>query len=740
MPPRGHSTAPRFDPSKPRELRRYFDELDLLFGSCQIADNPEKKKFACHYVDIDTSDLWKSIPQHAAASTFQEFVTAVIKLYPGADDDRRWTQIDLDALVGEQLRLGIRTMTDLGNYYRSFFTITQYLITKGWMAEIEQGRAYARAFQPELWKSILRRLEVKLPDHYHDQPYSLSEVHEAAKFVLHGPSSIAYLAEETQSVAPVVKAESMEVIFDRFAATLIKALRPQQQQNSAQNKNSTRSDDFPRDRTASCAFCDEHDHFISKCRHVVSYIAEGKIRRNIEGRVVLPSGAHVPKAVQGRNLRERVDEWHKQNPNQRAVTEIVSGQQLMFEVQDRSAAAYALTTNERIAALEHEIYTLRNKEVFDGVELPRRRKPQQRVEGEIAEPAPPPKPKSKPANSTPTALKVTPKATKPIGEPANPPIHPFKAAREPAYLPPHERNFGAVPVRPAKDKDSAYRTQAPVQDSSIADDVYKRSMKTPFVTLTQQELLSLSPEVRQKVREAVTPKRLTTGDTRETKAARMVTIEQDDDDMSDEDDALPADPLLCGSLASVGMDGYVIPDPYECYLQTLAPGQEPELLTVAKESHALRSIFLLVDNQERIESIVDPGCQIVAMSEAVCHDLGMPYDPKIRLNMQSANGEIDQSLGLARNVPCRIGSITLYLQIHVIRAPAYDILLGRPFDVLTQSVVKNYANEDQTITIRDPNSGRIATIPTVPRGPPRHQKPPRRHLHSEDVDFQDSRN
>jgi hypothetical protein len=128
------------------------------------------------------------------------------------------------------------------------------------------------------------------------------------------------------------------------------------------------------------------------------------------------------------------------------------------------------------------------------------------------------------------------------------------------------------------------------------------------------------------------------------------------------------------------------------------------------------------------------------MSEAVCHDLGMPYDPKIRLNMQSANGEIDQSLGLARNVPCRIGSITLYLQIHVIRAPAYDILLGRPFDVLTQSVVKNYANEDQTITIRDPNSGRIATIPTVPRGPPRHQKPPRRHLHSEDVDFQDSRN
>jgi hypothetical protein len=55
----------------------------------------------------------------------------------------------------------------------------------------------------------------------------------------------------------------------------------------------------------------------------------------------------------------------------------------------------------------------------------------------------------------------------------------------------------------------------------------------------------------------------------------------------------------------------------------------------------------------------------------------------------------------------------------VIREPAYDVLLGRPFDVLTESIVKNFANEDQTITIRDPNTGCRITIPTVPRGPPR---------------------
>jgi len=62
---------------------------------------------------------------------------------------------------------------------------------------------------------------------------------------------------------------------------------------------------------------------------------------------------------------------------------------------------------------------------------------------------------------------------------------------------------------------------------------------------------------------------------------------------------------------------------------------------------------------------------------------------------------------------CNIGDVTLYLQIHVIREPAYDVLLGRPFDVLTESIVKNFANKDQTITIRDPNTGRRITIPTV---------------------------
>ena len=48
-----------------------------------------------------------------------------------------------------------------------------------------------------------------------------------------------------------------------------------------------------------------------------------------------------------------------------------------------------------------------------------------------------------------------------------------------------------------------------------------------------------------------------------------------------------------------------------------------------------------------------------------------------------------------------LGEIMFYIQFHVIRNPMYNILLGRPFDILLESIVHNYKNEDQTITIHD---------------------------------------
>jgi hypothetical protein len=36
----------------------------------------------------------------------------------------------MDKLVGEQLRMGILDISDLGNYHQVFYTITKFLLTK----------------------------------------------------------------------------------------------------------------------------------------------------------------------------------------------------------------------------------------------------------------------------------------------------------------------------------------------------------------------------------------------------------------------------------------------------------------------------------------------------------------------------------------------------------------------------------------------------------------------------------
>ena len=44
MPPRGDRTAPTFDPTKPRELKRFFSELQYHFDAANVTDDTEKKK------------------------------------------------------------------------------------------------------------------------------------------------------------------------------------------------------------------------------------------------------------------------------------------------------------------------------------------------------------------------------------------------------------------------------------------------------------------------------------------------------------------------------------------------------------------------------------------------------------------------------------------------------------------------------------------------------------------------
>jgi len=129
MPARGHVTVPKFISLQPRELPHYFNELNNLFQDANITDEGIKKAQACQYVNIDESKLWQALPEYTNNS-YDKWKKAVLTLYPGAMEDRKWSMADLDQLLGSTSCMGIMNSDEYAEYYRKFFTITQFLIGK----------------------------------------------------------------------------------------------------------------------------------------------------------------------------------------------------------------------------------------------------------------------------------------------------------------------------------------------------------------------------------------------------------------------------------------------------------------------------------------------------------------------------------------------------------------------------------------------------------------------------------
>ncbi|KIY47989.1 hypothetical protein FISHEDRAFT_74095 [Fistulina hepatica ATCC 64428] len=123
-----------------------------------------------------------------------------------------------------------------------------------------------------------------------------------------------------------------------------------------------------------------------------------------------------------------------------------------------------------------------------------------------------------------------------------------------------------------------------------------------------------------------------------------------------------------------------------------------------------------VNSVEEVESVLDGGCQIVAMSKNCASNLGIAWNPDECVNLQSANGVEDKTLGLARDVLFQFYDMTIYLQCHIVDTPAYDVLLGCPFYELTTAVTCSFMSGEESLTLKDPNNGRRLTFPTFRRG------------------------
>jgi hypothetical protein len=273
-----------------------------------------------------------------------------------------------------------------------------------------------------------------------------------------------------------------------------------------------------------------------------------------------------------------------------------------------------------------------------------------------------------------------------------------------------------------------FRNQAPLQSDEKAKDIVKNALRNP-ISITTEDLLNVSEPMRQELRKLLTKKRI------EKKSVAFVAEAKEDDELlsvenleslsTEKEDVINVEKLpeatyevLLQERDGLPKGALIIGDPVVQYLSTLKPGEKPKPIIVASESQGLRAVYPLINGVGEVESLLDGGSQIVSMSRAVAVELEVTWDPDITVQMQSANRSLEETLGLAKNVPFLFGQITVYLQIHVMDKPAYKVLLGRPFDTITESIVKNERDGSQSLTLTDPNTGERCVMHTHERGKP----------------------
>jgi hypothetical protein len=112
--------------------------------------------------------------------------------------------------------------------------------------------------------------------------------------------------------------------------------------------------------------------------------------------------------------------------------------------------------------------------------------------------------------------------------------------------------------------------------------------------------------------------------------------------------------------------------------------------------------------------VLDQGAEVVVMPKEIWQSLSVGLCSDHRLNMESVNTLRDSTLGVIENIPLDFGRGPMFFQVQVTERANFEILLSRPFFMLTSCRTFDLPNGNQDILITDPNLHREMRIPTLP--------------------------
>ena len=711
--------APKFM-DDPRGFDEFFDNVAELAARAKLDDAAEIT-WAIRYAG-EESECWENVPcrtkgPDATPATLDEFKEEVRQRYPHLLNNRRYSIVDLTKLLERTQDYRAMSQDDLGIYYRRFLSIADYLIKEDRLSERERNAFYLKGFPQPIRASIKKRLEIKCPDVRPADGYKLSDIHDAASFAVDSQDPDIVVAVEPQVVVqPAPARDSMEELI-RLMTTFTKTIASQHQQpppshvpqqfprsegsyptpgGVAQNPPPWNPQPRAQDAFApGCMFCSAPDHYLRECPLVTQYIQQRKIMRNEAGKLTLLDGRFVPRNVPGRNMRERFDNylaWRQRNPegNQHqsvATNFFESNEEYAFEVEVTPDEPD--TQNERIELLQAQINSLREAQVlaqqkqrerFDGVEVPPRKIgfPQRPAPAPAPPPPPPPPPAPLPPNIH--SQRVPPQsfpnrdppphlAGKP-GAPVNPPARP-QGPMKPLEMQP----------KPSTDEQK-HQYHAPIEKSVPISEVIERALDAK-VPVSARELLAVSNDARKHIKDLVTAKRV---------AANFVAEDLTDSFLTS---------FTGSESSSVSLDV----NKYESTTISAAP------------SLPLRVIYPSFASGVEPECILDSGAQIVVMRRDIWEKLRVPITANKAMSMESANSGTTLTLGMVEHQPVTLGPITIYLQIQVVDNAPFEVLLGRPFFDVLSCMDVSHSGGTHEIHVKDPKTGTPYVFPTQPRQP-----------------------
>ena len=253
----------------------------------------------------------------------------------------------------------------------------------------------------------------------------------------------------------------------------------------------------------------------------------------------------------------------------------------------------------------------------------------------------------------------------------------------------------------------AYRSRAPVETGldieRIVDKVLDLEINIPL-----RSLAGVSGTIQKEIRRQVTKTRQVPDDKKK--------VHWEKQNLTNVDSLPISEYMIMEEVSDDIPEGHLVAgDPVLQYLLENEDA-EPRKLIVARSSEPLRAIFVNINGVGQEECLLDEGSMIISMSKEVATELGLTWDPEVRINMESASNHVEKSLGIAKNVCFRIGGLNLFLQVHILERPPYRVLLGRPFNVFTSCRTKTFTDGSTEITITDPNTKATAIVPTYQRG------------------------